>query len=89
MELATNHKDAILYIKECPNLYGDTTMVDTDDVIKEIRFCGSKKILFGSDEVVFGKESYKKYDNLKEKLGNMIYRMEVENLFCNNAKQIF
>lgn len=89
MELGTNHRDAIHYIKECPNLYGDTTMVDTDDVIEAIRFCGSRKIMFGSDAVVFGKESYKRYDNFKEKLGNAFNRVEIEDLFCNNAKRIF
>jgi hypothetical protein len=31
------------YISECPNLYGDTTMVEIDDVIEAIRFCGITK----------------------------------------------
>jgi predicted TIM-barrel fold metal-dependent hydrolase len=89
MEMGTNHQDAIQYIKRCSNLFGDTTMVEIDDVINAIRICGSKKILFGSDAVVFGEESYKRYDNFKEKLLNTFSRMEIEDLFCNNAKQIF
>lgn len=89
MEMGTNHRNAIQYIKECPNLYGDTTMVEVDDVIEAIQVCGSKKILFGSDAVVFGEESYKRYDNLKEKLRNKFNRIEIEDLFCNNAKRIF
>jgi len=89
MELGTNHREAIKYIKQCPNLYGDTTMVEIDDVIEAIGFCGSNKILFGSDAVVFGEESYKRYDNFKEKLRNTFNRVEVEDLFCNNAKRIF
>lgn len=68
MEMGTDHRHAIRYIRECPNLYGDTTMVEVGDVIEAIRFCGSKKILIGSDAVVFGEESYKRYDNFKEKL---------------------
>lgn len=89
MEMGTNHRDAIQYIKGCPNLYGDTTMVEICDVIEAIRFCGSKKILFGSDAIVFGEESYKRYDNFIEKLRNMFNREEIEDLFCNNAKRIF
>ena len=89
MELGTNHREAIKYIKQCPNLYGDTTMVEIDDVIEAIGFCGSNKILFGSDAVVFGEESYKRYDNFKDKLRNTFNRVEVEDLFCNNAKRIF
>lgn len=89
MELGTSHKDAVRHIRECPNLYGDTTMVEIDDVIDSIRFCGSKKIIFGSDAVVFGEDSYKRYDNFKEKLSNIFSRVEIEDLFCNNAKRIF
>ncbi|MFA9424204.1 MAG: amidohydrolase family protein, partial [Sedimentibacter sp.] len=89
MEMGTNHRDAIQYIKECPNLYGDTTMVEIDDVINAIRLCGSKKILFGTDAVVFGEGSYKRYDNFKEKLTDVFSKMENEDLFCNNAKGIF
>lgn len=89
MEMRTNHRDAFQYIKECPNLYGDTTMVRVDDVIEAIQFCGSKKILFGSDAVVFGEESYKKYDAYKENLRNRFSEVEVDDLFCNNAKRIF
>ncbi|MGV8982539.1 hypothetical protein [Clostridium sp.] len=45
--------------------------------------------MFGSDAVVYLEESYKRYDNFKEKLKNTFNRVEVENLFCNNAKRIF
>jgi predicted TIM-barrel fold metal-dependent hydrolase len=89
MELGTRHEYAVQYIKECPNLYGDTTMVDTDDVIKAIRLCGSEKILFGSDAVVFGKHSYERYYDLKEKLSQTFNSVDINNLFYNNAKRIF
>ncbi|MGV8982538.1 amidohydrolase family protein [Clostridium sp.] len=36
IEMGTNHRDAIQYIVECSNLYGDTTMVEIDDVIEAI-----------------------------------------------------
>lgn len=89
MEMGTDHTNAIQYIKKCPNLYGDTTMVEVNDVIKAIQCCGSKKILFGSDAIVFGEESYKRYDNFKDKLVNTFNNLQVEDLFCNNAKSIF
>ena len=89
MEMGTDHIDAMQFIKECPNLYGDTTMVEVNDAIKAIQFCGSKKILFGSDAVVFGEDSYKRYDGLQEKLVNTFSRIEIEDLFYNNAKRIF
>lgn len=89
MEMGTNHQCAMQYIKECSNLYGDTTMVEIDDVIKAIRCCGSKKILFGSDAVVFGEDSYRRYDDFEEKLINTFSGTEIEDLFYNNAKRIF
>ena len=79
----------MIYFTGCPNLFGDTTMVEIDDVINAIRICGSKKIMFGSDAIVFEEKSYKRYDNFKEKLLNTFSRMEIEDLFCSNIKRIF
>lgn len=89
MELGESNKNAIKYINKCPNLFGDTTLIDIDDVIEAIKTCGSNKILFGSDAVIFGEESYHKYFNYNKKLYNSLNRSELEDLFCNNAKKIF
>ena len=61
------------------------TINDYDGVYQ----CGSKKIMFGSDAIVFDEESYKRYDNFKEKLLNTFSRMEIEDLFFSNIKRIF
>jgi UDP-glucose 4-epimerase len=43
-------------------------LVDTEDVIKAMKIFGSRKMLFGSDAAVFGKDGYKRYYTLKENL---------------------
>lgn len=85
MELGTNHRAAMQMIRDCSNLYGDTTLVEPADVAAAMETCGSEKILFGSDAVVFGENSYARYAPLKE----LISGEAAEKLFCGNAQKLF
>lgn len=89
MGFRTDRKEAIRHIKECPNLYGDTTLVSINEVINAIQMCGDKKILFGSDAPVFGPESYDRYNDFEEKLRQKYSDAVLNNLFSQNAKRIF
>lgn len=61
MNLGTDHEDAIRCLTKADNLYGDTTWVSEEAVIRAMRICGSTKILFGSDAPIDGDESYRSY----------------------------
>jgi predicted TIM-barrel fold metal-dependent hydrolase len=89
MELSTDHRNAIQLIEKLPNLFGDTTLVDLQTVQKAITYCGSNKILFGTDAPVFGESSYKRYDNYLQQLKLFFSQEEIENVFYQNAKNIF
>ena len=89
MGFGTDRKEAIRHIKECSNLYGDTTLVSTSDVINAIQMCGDKKILFGSDAPVLGQNSYERYRDLEERLRQKYSAAVLNNLFRQNAKRIF
>ncbi len=89
MNLGTNHEEALQYIKNCRNLYGDTTLVDVSDVLKAIEVCGSDKILFGSDACIFGDKSYSRYENLFQEIAQRFGTEAAENVFCRNAAKLF
>lgn len=58
MDLGTNNQKAIKYLSKLDNLYGDTTWVSCESILKAIKKCGSKKILFGSDMPIDGVDTY-------------------------------
>lgn len=89
MELGGDHKNAIKYISKCENLYGDTTLVNNNDVLMAIKECGAEKILFGSDANVFGSGSYDRYDGLCDMIVNEFGIDAAECVFEKNAKRIF
>ncbi len=57
--LGTDNKEAIELCSECTNLYGDTTWVSTASALEFIRKCGDDRLLFGSDNPIDGKDTYK------------------------------
>ena len=59
MQLDNNtHRDAIKYMKELPNLYGDTAWVHPGALKEIIKALGSDRILFGSDNPIDGVDTY-------------------------------
>ena len=89
MGLGTDHKDSFKYISKLDNLYGDTTWVSYTDVIEAVKVCGSKKILFGTDNPVDGKETLKAYQPIFSNLKSLLKNEDYENVMYKNAKRIF
>ncbi len=89
MNLGSDHNEAFEYIKSLPNLYGDTTLVGLQDVIFALQYCGSEKILFGSDAAIFGENSYERYRNYIERLPVLFALNDIDNLFWKNSERLF
>ena len=89
MELGSDHQEAIRCIKECPNLYGDTTLMELDAIVDVVRACGSRKILFGSSAPALGIDSYNRYINAEKKIRQRFKEAGVQNIFHANAEKIF
>ena len=86
MGLGTDHKNSFKYISKLDNLYGDTTRVSYTDIIEAVKICGSKKILFGTDNPMNSLDVYQPFfSNLKNLLKNEDY----ENIMYKNAKRLF
>lgn len=89
MGLRTDHSKSIEYINELPNLYGDTTLVDTQNVIKAIHVCGSSKIMFGTDSPTFGVETFERYKDMLEYFRNTLPCEDAQNILYKNAQKLF
>lgn len=88
-EPGSDHMEAIRCIKECPNLYGDTALLELDAIVDMIRACGSRKILFGSGAPALGADSYNRYINAEKKIRQKFKEAGVQNVFRANAEKIF
>ncbi|MDT8402554.1 MAG: amidohydrolase family protein [Bacteroidales bacterium] len=89
MGLNTGNGEAIDIIRNNDNIFGDTCEVKSDNVIKAIRECGSKKILFGTDAVVHGIDTYERYMILVEHIRNVFSKEEVENVLFRNCMRLY
>lgn len=89
MGLYTNNKEAIELIKQLPNLYGDTTWVKVRRLEKAISKLGSEKILFGTDAIVGGIDTYNKYQKTFDLINNHCMPEEAENIYFRNAIKLF
>ena len=89
MGLRSNHKKAIEMIAKYPNLYGDTTLVDTKDVIDAIKKCGKEKILFGSDAIAIGDQSYERYLELYQQIDKVFGAEVAKFIFHQNVLRVF
>ena len=97
MDLGTDNRQALDLLGKLPNLYGDTTWVPVSTTLEAIRRCGSKKMLFGTDNPIDGPDTllhnktgdrslYQQYFNeLKEQLSPEAY----DDLMWKNAQRIF
>lgn len=92
MGLGTDNEEAIKLISLLPNLYGDTTWVKPEKVLRAIKVCGSFKILFGTDAPINGKETYEDstfYTFYWDEIKKHITKDEYKNLMFNNAINFF
>ncbi|MDW2798439.1 amidohydrolase family protein [Clostridium boliviensis] len=89
MDLGGDREIASDYIAGCPNLYGDTTLVSKEEMQRAIEKCGPEKILFGTDALVFGRDSYSRYDGFYDSVLDSFGRAGAENVFYKNARKLF
>jgi len=90
MDLRSDYKKSVEYIKNTPNLYGDTTWVNDGKTVAWIlQECGMNKIIFGSDAPIDGVDTYSAYREMIEYLKKSLTPAQWNMVFANNAKNIF
>ncbi|MBN1388592.1 MAG: amidohydrolase family protein [Bacteroidales bacterium] len=89
MGLNTGNGEAIDIIMNNDNVYGDTCEVKTENVIKAIKKCGSEKILFGTDAIVHGIDTYKHYLPVIENIKNNFSENEADNVLFRNCIRLY
>jgi predicted TIM-barrel fold metal-dependent hydrolase len=89
MGLGTDNTEAAGYIRELPNLYGDTSWVPGEHVVRAVRECGSGKILFGTDAPIDGEETYGSYTDMIAMLRRELTVHEFDDVFRGNAMRLF
>ena len=89
MGLNTGNGEAINIIRTNDNIIGDTCEVKTDNVISAINECGSEKILFGTDAIVHGIDTYERYLSLIERIRKDCRRDEADNVLFRNCASLF
>jgi uncharacterized protein len=89
MGMDTDNLEAISLIKNAPNIFGDTCLVKHENVMKAIRECGSDKILFGTDSIVNGIDTYQKYIPLIEKIKETFSETDAKKVLGLNSMKIF
>ena len=97
MDLGTDNSEALELLGKLPNLYGDTTWVPVKTTVEAIKRYGSRKMLFGTDNPIDGKDTllYNKtgdrsiYQEYFNELKDIISPEAYDDLMCNNAKSLF
>lgn len=90
IDLASDHKIGAGFIKELPNLYGDTTWITSGESLEMIvNLCGSDKILFGTDSPIDGVDTYKSYQELLLHMDSNMQQSDIENILYKNSLRIF
>ena len=89
MDLGGDREKAADLIADCQNLYGDTTLVSKEETRRAIGRCGTGKILFGTDALVFGRESYVRYNGFYDMVFECFGRNGAEDVFYYNARKLF
>ena len=89
MGLDTGNDEAINFIRNNHNVYGDTCEVKTENVIRAINECGSGKILFGTDAIVHGIDTYARYLPLIESIKNNLSKEEADDVLYRNCTRLF
>ena len=97
MDLDSGNQEAIGLISRLPNLYGDTTWVPLSSAVDAVAACGSKKLLFGTDNPIDGKTHLsvnragqralsQKYFN---EFRTMVSAEEYDDIMYKNAEKLF
>ncbi len=97
MGLGTDNSEAIDLICSLPNLYGDTAWVPVESTVRLIQKASSKKIVFGSDNPIDGKDTYlhnkwgerSLYQSYFHELKELISAEDYENLMWRTAAELF
>jgi uncharacterized protein len=89
MGMNSDNREAISLITKTPNIYGDTCVVKHENIIIAIKECGAEKILFGTDSIVNGIDTYKKYIPLIEKIKETFSENEAAKILGLNSMTIF
>jgi predicted TIM-barrel fold metal-dependent hydrolase len=89
MGMESDNLEAISLIKNSSNIYGDTCIVKHENVIKSIRECGSEKILFGTDTIVNGIDTYERYLPLIKMIKETFSEKDTDNVLWLNSMTIF
>lgn len=85
----SDNREALTLINSTSNIFGDTCVVKHENVIKAIKECGADKILFGTDAIVNGIDTYKQYIPLIEKIKETFSEKEAEQVLGVNSMTIF
>jgi predicted TIM-barrel fold metal-dependent hydrolase len=89
MGMGSDNLEAISLIRSNENIYGDTCVVKHENVIGAIKECGPDKILFGTDAVVNGIDTYDRYLPLIKKMKETFTEKDVEQVLGLNCMTIF
>ena len=89
MGLKTDTMEAINIIRRNDNIYGDICSVENKNIFKAICECGSNKILFGTDAIVNGIDTYEKYLPIIKYLKEKLKREDAENVLYKNCMRIY
>jgi len=89
MGLNTGNDEAIHFIRYNNNIYGDTCEVKTENVIKAINEFGSEKIMFGTDAIVHGIDTYGCYLKLIDSIRNQLSQEEADNVLFRNCQRLY
>ena len=97
MDLGTDNSEAIELLGKADNLFGDTTWVPVQSIIKAVEKWGSGKIVFGSDNPIDGPDTYlhnrtgdrSLYQSYFYDLGAMLNPGDYENIMYRNAARLF
>ena len=97
MGLGTDNSEAEDLIGRLYNLYGDTTWVPMENVVRFIKRNGENKLIFGSDNPIDGKDTYlcnrtgdrSIYQDYFHKLPDLIPYNAYEKLMYKNSERLF
>lgn len=91
LDLISDHQKALQYIKDIPNLYGDTCWVDIPTIKQFILELGSEKLLFGTDCPIDGNKQYNydSYQYIFKELKKEFSIKDYNNILYKNAERIF
>lgn len=95
--LGTDNKEAIELCSKCKNIWGDTTWVSTASALEFIEKCGDDRLLFGSDNPIDGKDTYREngygerslYQEYFGEFRNMVSEETYEKIMYKNAEKLF